>query len=375
MKFLIQKEAYKPQLRDDTLLFVNELKVWFPIRRGVKDILLGKSRKFVKAVDGVSFDIKEGEVLALAGESGCGKTTTGRTIVRLIDPTSGIIGFKPSKDTITELLSRENESILLDTKEHVDITKISYKNLKLLRREMQIVFQDPFASLNSRKSILKILLEPLEIHNIGESKEERINLVAKALELVKLTPAEEFMFRYPHQLSGGQRQRVVIARAIILKPRFIVADEPVSMLDVSIRAEIIKLLLDLKQELKLSYLFITHDLALTRYFANKIAVMYLGKIIEIGPVDKVLSNPLHPYTKALIKAIPVPNPDKRKEIKPIEIIGEVPSAIDIPHGCRFHPRCPMSNTYKSFSEKCTRLEPELIEIENEHFVSCWLYHD
>lgn len=367
------ENIYSPQLSPNTIVYVKDLRVWFPLRRELKEILTFSQPKYVKAVDGVDFDITEGEVFALAGESGCGKTTTGRALIRLVDPTSGVIGFKPRTQILEEILEREGDRVILGSKMHLDVARVSPRSLKLLRRDMQIVFQDPYASLNPRQNILSMLMEPLEIHQIGESKEERIDMVAKVLEMVKLTPPEDFMYRYPHQLSGGQRQRIVVARAIILRPRFIVADEPVSMLDVSIRAEIIKLMLDLKERLKLSYLFITHDLALAKYTVNRIAIMYLGKIVELGSVDKVLSNSLHPYTRALIRAIPEPEPSKRYELKDIEIKGEVPSAIDIPPGCRFHPRCPALDKYGHLEEYCKKLEPKLIEIEKDHYVACWLY--
>jgi len=365
--------VYNPKLDRGTLLYVKDLKVWFPLRKSFKDIITMAPTRYVKAVDGIAFTIGEGEVFALVGESGCGKTTTGRAILRLVEPTTGIIGYKPSENIFKKIVEAEGHEVLLETKTHIDVTKIKHKNMKSLRLEMQIVFQDPYASLNPRQSVLSALMEPLEIHGIGSSREERIEIVAKALEMVKLTPPEDFMYRYPHQLSGGQRQRVVIARAIILKPRFIVADEPLSMLDVSIRTDILKLMMELKNELGLSYLFITHDLALTRYIANRIAVMYLGKIVELGPAEKVLSKPLHPYTKALIKAIPEPEPSRRRELKELDIKGEVPSAIDIPYGCRFHPRCPALDKYPQIANLCRTREPPLIEIEKDHYVACWLY--
>jgi peptide/nickel transport system ATP-binding protein len=367
------ENVYRPKLDRDTLLYVRDLKVWFPLRRGFKEIITMAPTKYVKAVDGISFAVGEGEVFALVGESGCGKTTTGRAILRLVEPDSGVVGYKPSENILKKMIEVEGGDVLLETKIHIDVMKISSKNMKYLRQEMQIVFQDPYASLNPRQSLLSALMEPLEIHRIGSSREERIEMVAKALEMVKLTPPEDFMYRYPHQLSGGQRQRVVIARAIILKPRFIVADEPLSMLDVSIRTDILKLMIELKNKLGLSYLFITHDLALTRYIANKIAVMYLGKIVEIGSVEKILSNPLHPYTKALIKAIPEPDPSRRKELKELEVKGEVPSAIDIPPGCRFHPRCIALDANPQLANLCKVREPPLIEVEKDHYVACWLY--
>ena len=367
------ENVYRPKLDRDTLLYVRDLKVWFPLRRGFKEIITMAPTKYVKAVDGISFAVGEGEVFALVGESGCGKTTTGRAILRLVEPDSGVVGYKPSENILKKMIEVEGGDVFLETKIHIDVMKVSSKNMKYLRQEMQIVFQDPYASLNPRQSVLSALMEPLEIHRIGSSREERIEMVAKALEMVKLTPPEDFMYRYPHQLSGGQRQRVVIARAIILKPRFIVADEPLSMLDVSIRTDILKLMIELKNKLGLSYLFITHDLALTRYIANKIAVMYLGKIVEIGPVEKILSNPLHPYTKALIKAIPEPDPSRRKELKELEVKGEVPSAIDIPPGCRFHPRCIALDANPQLANLCKVREPPLIEVEKDHYVACWLY--
>jgi peptide/nickel transport system ATP-binding protein len=367
------ENVYRPKLDRDTLLYVRDLKVWFPLRRGFKEIITMAPTKYVKAVDGISFAVGEGEVFALVGESGCGKTTTGRAILRLVEPDSGVVGYKPSENILKKMIEVEGGDVFLETKIHIDVMKVSSKNMKYLRQEMQIVFQDPYASLNPRQLVLSALMEPLEIHRIGSSREERIEMVAKALEIVKLTPPEDFMYRYPHQLSGGQRQRVVIARAIILKPRFIVADEPLSMLDVSIRTDILKLMIELKNKLGLSYLFITHDLALTRYIANKIAVMYLGKIVEIGPVEKILSNPLHPYTKALIKAIPEPDPSRRKELKELEVKGEVPSAIDIPPGCRFHPRCIALDANPQLANLCKVREPPLIEVEKDHYVACWLY--
>jgi peptide/nickel transport system ATP-binding protein len=367
------ENVYRPKLDRDTLLYVRDLKVWFPLRRGFKEIITMAPTKYVKAVDGISFAVGEGEVFALVGESGCGKTTTGRAILRLVEPDSGVVGYKPSENILKKMIEVEGGDVFLETKIHIDVMKVSSKNMKYLRQEMQIVFQDPYASLNPRQLVLSALMEPLEIHRIGSSREERIEMVAKALEMVKLTPPEDFMYRYPHQLSGGQRQRVVIARAIILKPRFIVADEPLSMLDVSIRTDILKLMIELKNKLGLSYLFITHDLALTRYIANKIAVMYLGKIVEIGPVEKILSNPLHPYTKALIKAIPEPDPSRRKELKELEVKGEVPSAIDIPPGCRFHPRCIALDANPQLANLCKVREPPLIEVEKDHYVACWLY--
>jgi len=364
-------DTYKLDQR--TLLYVRDLKVWFPVRKGITELLTMAPTKYVRAVDGITFTINEGEVFGLVGESGCGKTTAGRAILRLVDPTSGTVVYKPSEHALKELIKTEGSKILLESKTHVDVTKINPKNMKPLRREMQMIFQDPYGSLNPRQTVFSALMEPLEIHGIGDTRRDRIEIIAKTLELVKLTPPEDFLYRYPHHLSGGQRQRVCIARAIILRPKFIIADEPLSMLDVSIRTDILKLMMELKEKLGLTYLFITHDLALARYIADRIAVMYLGKIIELGPTEKILNNPLHPYTRALIQAIPVPDPSRRKELKTPEIKGEVPSAINIPPGCRFHPRCVALDKNPHLASHCKVREPQLIEVEKDHFVACWLY--
>jgi len=326
---------------NQNILKVVNLKKYFALRRGLISSLLKREPPMVKAVDGVSFEIKMGEIFGLVGESGCGKTTTGRCIIRLIEPTSGKIYF-----------------------EERDITSLSQDELKPLRRNLQIIFQDPYESLNPRMRIYDIIAEPLRIQKITSNAKEEEEMIFKMLEEVELTPPEEFIYRFPHELSGGQRQRVAIARAYILRPKFVVADEPVSMLDVSIRSEIINIMLKEKELNNSSILFITHDLSLARHICERIAVMYLGKIVEIGDVDLIVEEPKHPYTQALISAVPVPDPEyKRMEI-PIK--GEIPSALNPPSGCRFHPRCPYAR------DVCSKIEPELIEV-NGRLVACHIY--
>jgi len=321
------------------LLTVAGLKKYFPLRRGFLSTLLEKEEKYVRAVDDVSFEIEDGTVYGLVGESGCGKTTTGRLTLRLIEPTSGSIYYRDR-----------------------EITSMPDNEMKALRREMQIIFQDPFDSINPKMTIFDVISEPLNIHEMQKSESEKIEVVSKMLESVQVVPPQEYLFRYPHELSGGQRQRVAIARALVLRPKFIVADEPVSMLDVSIRTEVLNLMLDLRTDLKLTYLFITHDLAISRYVSDHIAVMYLGKIVEHGPTEDTIQNPRHPYTQALLAA--VPTPEVRVEEKEIPIKGETPSPISIPKGCRFNPRCPLAK------EECPSSEPELIEFSPGHFVAC-----
>jgi len=369
----MSENIFRPEPDQNTILYVKDLKTWFPLRRGLMDIITGKPRRYVRAVDGISFIVKDGDVFGLAGESGCGKTTTGKTILRLYHPTSGLIAYRPRKILLDQFEQLGYEPKVVDKFGSIDVGSIPPKYLSPLRKEMQIIFQDPYGSLNPRMTIYDILEEPLIIHKIGETREERYEIVARALEMVKLTPPEEFMFRYPHMLSGGQRQRVVIARALILNPRFIVADEPVSMLDVSIRAEILELMMELKRKMGLTYIFISHDLAVSRYITNKLAIMYLGKIVEMGDTRRVIENPLHPYTKALIEAIPEPDPKNRTRLREVPIKGEVPSAINIPPGCRFYPRCVALDSNPSLKPYCTKKEPPLIEVEPGHYVACWLY--
>lgn len=317
------------------------LKKWFPLKSGLLSSLF-KKELFVKAVDDISFCINRGEIFGLAGESGSGKTTTGRLLVKLIEPTSGKIIFNGT-----------------------DIAHFSESKFKPYRKKLQIVFQDPYESLNPRMTIESIMTEPLQIHGIKDDKElhER---ATKALEDVKLVPPEEFLQRYPHELSGGQRQRVATARSLTLNPEFIVADEPVSMLDVSIRAEVLNVILELRQKYKVSFLFITHDLALARHICDRLAVMYLGKIEEMAEIEDLVKEPLHPYTRALIGAVPVPDPTARR----IEVVikGEIPSPVNPPSGCRFHTRCP-----EYIGDICRNKEPPLIEVGKGHLVACHLY--
>lgn len=326
------------------MLRVVDLKKWFPVKMGFFQTMVSRKQLFVKAVDGVSFEVKKGEIFGLAGESGSGKTTTGRLAVRLIDPTDGKVFFHDK-----------------------DITKIPNREFKSYRKKMQIVFQDPYESLNPKMTIESIISEPMRV--MGERDEDKImKRVFSTLEDVQLIPPEEFVFRFPHELSGGQRQRVATARAFVLDPEFIVADEPVSMLDVSIRAEILNVMIDLVKKYQVSFLYITHDLALCRHICDRLAVMYLGKIVERGPVDKVVLESLHPYTKALISAVPIADPESRRT--EVVVKGEIPSPINPPSGCRFHTRCPVY-----IGDICRTMEPPLADVGGDHCVACHLYSE
>jgi peptide/nickel transport system ATP-binding protein len=323
----------------ETLISVQNMRKWFPVNTGFLSSLLYKQELFVKAVDGITFDIIKGEVLVLAGESGCGKTTTGRCVLHLEVPTDGDIIYAGQ-----------------------NLSTLDRNELKELRKRMQITFQDPYESLNPKQTIFSIIEEPLLVHKIPLAPSQRRQRVLEALESVALTPADDYIDRFPHELSGGQRQRISVARALILHPEFMVADEPVSMLDVSIRAEILNLLLTLREELGLTYLFITHDLAVATYIADRIGIMYLGKIMEIGPSHDVAFTPLHPYTRALISAVPSGDPTVKRRVESLK--GEPPSPINVPPGCRFHPRCPYAQ------EICVREIPEDRDMGNGHFVAC-----
>ena len=325
-------------MNSELLLQVNDLRKLFPAGR---TRFFGGKDRFVHAVDGVSFDLQRGEVLALVGESGCGKSTLALTLLGLEHPTSGSIVFNGK-----------------------DATFLNTQELKALRRKIQMVFQDPYESLNPTQTIEEIVSEPLHVHGLAQSAEQVKAKARQAMEDAGLKPADTYLQRYPHELSGGQRQRVVIAGALMLDPVLLLADEPVSMLDVSIRAEILNLLAELRQTKGISIIFITHDLGTVSYIAERIAVMYLGRIVELGPTIQVLQNPLHPYTKALLSVVPVPNPRLRKER--IILQGETPNPIDPPAGCRFHPRCPVA------VERCGVEDPNSAIKHDEHWAACWL---
>jgi len=343
-------------MMEPPILQVQSLKKYFPYQRTIADSIFRRPRKFVHAVDDVSFIVKRGEILALVGESGSGKTTLGMNVLGLQEPTEGKILFD-SYD-VTEWARGELER---DGTEGV-AAKSRRDQILALRRRAQIIFQDPYESLNPRQKVFETVSEPLEIHGIGRTKEEKAALVWRALEGSGLAPADHFWDRYPDRLSGGQRQRLVIASALVLEPELLVADEPVSMLDVSIRAEILNLLEELRQQHNITILYTTHDLATAGIFTDRMAVMYLGRIVELGPTEAVLTSPRHPYTKALVSVVPAPNPRRRE--KQVILEGEVPNSIDLPTGCRFHPRCPQAK------EDCKRIDPQPVQVSEHHQAAC-----
>ena len=318
--------------KNGNLIEVKNLKKYFPLGGGVP----GAGGDVVRAVDDVSFTIRGGETFGLVGESGCGKSTTGRCILRLIEPTSGEVRFDGE-----------------------DMLSLGGNEVRRLRRDMQIIFQDPYSSLNPRMRVGEIIEEPLVIHRVG-NRRERKDRAAELLRLVGLEP--EHAKRYPHEFSGGQRQRIGIARALALNPRFIVCDEPVSALDVSVQAQVVNLLQDLQEQLGLTYLFISHGLSVVEHISTRVGIMYMGKLVEVASSEEIFHNPLHPYTRALLSAIPVPDPDARRERLPLT--GDIPTAIGPPSGCRFRTRCPI------VEPPCEATGPELVEVSPDHFVSC-----
>jgi len=324
-----------PSTDAPTLLEVRGLRMLFPVTEGI----MARRRGEVRAVDGVDFSLRRGETLGLVGESGCGKTTTGRCILLLERPTSGEIIY-----------------------DGVDLAKLKHKDLLALRRRIQVIFQDPYSSLNPRMKVGDIIAEPIKVHGIEPDAARRAARVRELLGICGLNP--NFADRYPHEMSGGQRQRVGIARALALDPEFIICDEAVSALDVSIQAQIVNLLEDLRERFGLTYLFIAHDLSVVRHLCQRVAVMYLGRIVELADCDTLFDSPLHPYTRALLDAVPVPDPrvEAGRTFRPVK--GEVPSPINPPSGCAFHPRCPMA------VESCSRVRPELRELRPGHWVAC-----
>ncbi len=322
----------------EELIKVQDLTKYFPLQKGFLDRLFTKERGTVRAVDHVSFFIRKGEVLGLVGESGSGKTTTGRLILRLLEPTSGDVTYQGTS-----------------------IYSVAGPEMQRMRARLQVVFQDPYASLSPRMAIGRAIEHPLVIHTDHDAKTRR-DICLQIMHKVGLTPAEFLYRKYPHQLSGGQRQRVVIARALITNPEFVVADEPIAMADVSVRALILELMAKLKEELDLTYLYITHDLATCKYICDRIAIMYLGKIVEIGRLEDVFTRPVHPYTATLLEAVPVPDP-KYRRTQPIPK-GEIPSAINPPPGCRFHPRCHRAG------KQCQEQEPPFVRVGEDHWAAC-----
>lgn len=323
-------------MADETILKVENLKVYFPVSNGFL-----QKKSYVKAVDGINFEIKKGETFGLVGESGCGKSTTGRAIVKIYTPTEGKIEF-----------------------EGKDIMKIKGADIKQFKKDMQMIFQDPYASLNPRMTVGEIIREPMDIHGIYDTKEEREKRVRELLEIVGLKP--DHIRRYPHEFSGGQRQRIGIARTLALNPKFIVCDEPISALDVSIQAQVINLLEEIQEKMGIAYLFIAHDLSMVKHISDRIGVMYLGNMVEVGDSDDVYHHPLHPYTQALLSSVPIPDPKVAGMKERIVLEGELPSPINPPSGCVFRTRCPKA------TERCAQEKPELCSVDGRQ-VACFLY--
>ena len=323
--------------RDSRLLEVKNLQVYFPLVAGIWRRTVG----YVRAVDDVTFDLREGETLGLVGESGCGKTTAGRAILRAVEPTGGEVNFRSRDGT------------------WVDTAAVDRQQLKLLRQEIQVIFQDPFASLNPRMTVFDVVADPLRVNKVAKGRELE-DRVSEILRLVGLSP--EYSRRYPHAFSGGQRQRIGIARALVMSPQLVIADEPVSALDVSVQAQILNLMQDLQEQFKLTYLFISHDLSVVQYISHRVAVMYVGKLVELAPTDKLFTEPKHPYTQALLSSVPVPNPEVRSRGESLK--GEVADPANPPTGCYFHPRCPFAQ------EICRTTEPPLRQVAPEQWASC-----
>jgi peptide/nickel transport system ATP-binding protein len=336
----MQKNIEPPD--EDAIILVRNLRKYYTLKMGFVKTLMSKEVPVVHAVEDISIAIGKDEVFGLVGESGCGKTTTGRLLLRLVEPTEGKVIFKGT-----------------------DVTAMTSDELRRMRRKMQIIFQDPYESLNPRMSIFDIVSEPLRIQKVAKTEAEVHQRVVEVLEDLDLVPPEEYIYRFPHELSGGQRQRIAIARAFVLKPEFMVADEPLSMLDASIRSEVARLLLTIVKKFHCSFLYITHDIALARYMCDRVAVMYLGQIVEQGPAENIIQKPQHPYTEALVAAVPVPDPTARRT--EVVIKGEVPSAVNPPAGCRFHTRCPY------VWDRCKKEEPKLLPTEDNRIVACHKY--